>query len=195
MRLISSLALAGALTGSAFLGAVAATTPAAADAFEDTLAAALEAYRGGDFDAARRQLDAAEGHLSEAKAAQLDRFLPAPFPGWRRQIGEPRQLSAVSLGGVVAQAAYTDGQQTISVKLVAGSALVSSMAAMRESFLNLSPSAQIERIAGRNVVIDESGSLQGLIDNRVVVEIEGQADLQTKKAYFAAIDAPALSAY
>ena len=195
MRLISSLALAGALTGSAFLGAVAATTPAAADAFEDTLAAALEAYRGGDFDAARRQLDAAEGHLSEAKAAQLDRFLPAPFPGWRRQIGEPCQLSAVSLGGVVAQAAYTDGQQTISVKLVAGSALVSSMAAMRESFLNLSPSAQIERIAGRNVVIDESGSLQGLIDNRVVVEIEGQADLQTKKAYFAAIDAPALSAY
>ncbi|MEL6277357.1 MAG: hypothetical protein AAFR28_00575 [Pseudomonadota bacterium] len=177
------------------LSAALVSTPALSDAFEDNVEAALEAYRGGDYDAARRHMEQADRHLDAAKAAQLGRFLPPPFTGWRRIVADPKQLGAEALGGAVAQAAYTDGEQTISIKLVAGSALASSMAAMRSSFSYLSVTGQVEKVAGQNVVVDDDGSLQGLIDSRIVVEIEGEADVETKKAYFAAIDAPALSSY
>ena len=58
---------------------------ALADDFEDSVAAALDAYRAGDFKAAKEEIDFASQILSQMRAAQLEDFLPEPLDGWERR--------------------------------------------------------------------------------------------------------------
>jgi hypothetical protein len=47
---------------------------------------------------------------------------------------------------------------------------------------------QVKRINRQKVVITKNGELQALIDNRILVQIGGNASAEDKEAYFAAMD-------
>ncbi len=78
---------------------------AAADEFTDTVESALQAYRGGDIDGARADLDFASQLLASAKAKGLTTFLPAAPEGWTREEGEDQTAAMAMFGGGVSSAA------------------------------------------------------------------------------------------
>ena len=55
------------------------TVPATADEIEETIEAALEAYRAGDVKAAKEEIDFVSQLLGQLKAEGLKGFLPAPL--------------------------------------------------------------------------------------------------------------------
>lgn len=162
--MLRSLAIAAALSLPTF---------AAADEIEDTLTAALEAYRDGDVTFALEELDFARAKLLEMKADALNAFLPDAPAGWRKE--EDNDVGAamgMMGGGSGAAATYypEEGGSGITITLMADSPLVAGMAAMVTNAAAMG--ATIERI-GRQKFAVQDNQMIALIANRVLVQAEG----------------------
>lgn len=170
--------------------------PASADDVEESIEAALDAYRAGDIDTAKDELDFAAELLGQIKAEALGAYLPAPLPGWERQETEQdaRGMAAFG-GGQMAAATYTRDDRTVEVRLMADNAMVSAMAGMLSSPALMGAMGQIQWIGGNRAVLTPEGDLQALIDERILVQIGGTADSAAKTAYFEALDTDALKEF
>lgn len=161
-----SLVLAAALA--------AAPAPTFADEFTDTVEGALEAYRAGDVDAAREDLDYAVKLLAGARAADLAALLPEPAAGWTRAEGEDAGAAmAMFGGGVSASAVYSRGEEDFTLTLLADSPMVASIAAMMGGMAAMS-NVETRRIERQTFAVNE-GQIQGVIDDRILVTAEGDA--------------------
>jgi hypothetical protein len=161
--------------------------PAAADEIEESLKMALEAYQAGDINAAKEEIDFAAQLMNQLKASALGDFLPAAMAGWERKDGDS-QASGAFGGGSSASARYTRGQDNINIQLMADNQMVTSMAGMFANTALMGAMGQVKRINRQKVVITKNGEVQALVDNRILVQIGGNAPVEDKEAYFSAID-------
>lgn len=167
---------------------------AAADEFTDTVESALQAYRGGDIDGARADLDFASQLLASAKAKGLTTFLPAAPEGWTREEGEDQTAAMAMFGGGVSSAAvYRKGGEEFTLTLIADSPMVSSVAAMLGGVAGIS-GMETRRIK-RQVFAVHDGQVQGVVDGRVLVSAEGSATADEMFAVIEQMDFDALKSF
>lgn len=177
--------------------ALAPALPATADEVEESIDAALGAYRAGDIKTAKEELDFASQLLGQRKAEELQSLLPEPLPGWERQengAGDAQAMAAFG-GGQMAGATYASGQDTVDVRIMANNQMVTAMGAMFSNAALMGSMGTVKRIGGEKAVITPDGELQALVDGRVMVQITGSADAETKQAFFEAIDLEALKEF
>lgn len=182
---------------SAIVVALALASPARGDDVEASIDAALEAYRAGDVKTAKEELDFASQLLGQRKAAELRSLLPEPLPGWERQDddGGDAQAMAAFGGGQMAGARYAKGDETVEVQVMADNQMVTAMGAMFSNAALMGSMGEVRRIGGEKVVVTPDGEMQAMIDGRIMVQITGSADAETKQAYFEAIDLEALRSF
>jgi hypothetical protein len=169
---------------------------ARADDIADAIQAALEAYQAGDVNAAKEELDFASQLLSQAKAAGLADFLPEPLDGWERSEAESQAVgSAMMGGGLSASAAYTNGDTRVEIEMLADNPMVAAMAGMFSSTATMGAMGTVKRINRQTVILTNDGELQALINNRILIQVRGDAPVEDMEAYFAAIDMDALKAF
>ena len=170
-----------------------AAAPAAADEVEAAMEAALEAYRAGDVSAAKQELDYASTLLAQQKAASLSGFLPEPLEGWTREDGDANAMPAGLFGGgLMAGADYTDGNERLNIQLMADNQMVAGMGAMLTNPQMMGQMGKVQRVKRQMVVVTNEGEVQSMINNRILVQITGNAAPETKLAYFERIDIDAL---
>jgi hypothetical protein len=170
--------------------------PAAADEIAETIEQALGAYRGGDTEGARADLEYAVKLLTELKAASLATFLPAAPAGWTRTDAEADGAGiamAMFGGGTAAAATYTRGAETITLTLLGNSPMVSGMAAMVSGMASMT-GGKTERINRTEFAVSE-GEVQGVIDGKVLVRAEGTAPASEMTALIRLLDFPGLAAF
>lgn len=186
MKTATAILLTGVLTG----------LPAWADEVEDSVDAALKAYRAGDIKTAKEELDFASQLLGQMKAEGLKAFLPEPLKGWQREDAETdTQAMAAFGGGQMASASYTNGSQVVEIQLMADNQMVSAMAGMFSSAALMGAMGEVRRIEGEKVIVSQDGELQAMIDDRIMVQISGSADADTKAAFFGAMNIEGLKGF
>lgn len=179
-----------------FSAALLVALPVRGDEVEESIDAALQAYREGDIKAAKEELDFASQLLGQLKAEGLRAFLPEPLEGWKRQDADMEtQAMAAFGGGQMATARYTRGQESVEVQLMADNQMVSAMAGMFSSAAVMGAMGEVRRLAGQKVVVTPEGDLQALVDGRIMVQISGSADAGTKAAYFETMDLAGLKEF
>lgn len=167
--------------------AAALALPAQADEIEETIEAALEAYRAGDIKAAKEEIDFVGQLLGQLKAEGLKGFLPEPMDGWTREENDTQNATAFG-GGQMASARYSDGSDDLEIQLMADNQMVTAMAAMFGNAALMGAMGTVKRINRQKLVLTNDGEVQSLINNRIMVQITGSADADTKLAYFEALD-------
>ncbi len=194
MKTATTIMLSGLLMG--LLAGLSTGLPAHADDVEDSIDAALQAYRSGDIRTAKEELDLAAQLLGQMKAEGLKAFLPEPLDGWQRDDSETDvQAMAAFGGGQMASASYSKNDDTVEIQLMADNQMVSAMAGMFSSAAMMGAMGKVQRIQGEKVVVTKDGELQSLVDDRIMVQITGSADVETKAAYFEAMDVKGLKGF
>jgi len=149
-----------------------AANPALADEVTDTLSSALQAYEDGDIEYAIEELDYAKQLLQAMSAQALNTFLPEPPDGWTREIGESEMNAGLAMfgGGIGAEADYTNGQETVTVRIMAENPMVTMFGGM---IANATMAGLKLHRVGREKFVYDDGELTGLIDNRILVQADG----------------------
>ncbi|MEM9061210.1 MAG: hypothetical protein AAGD13_12185 [Pseudomonadota bacterium] len=160
---------------------------AQADEVEETMEAALEAYRAGDIKAAKEEIDFVSQLLGQLKAEGLKGFLPAAMDGWTREDNETQNVGAFG-GGQIASATYSNGSDRLEIQLMADNQMVTAMGAMFGNATLMGAMGTVKRINRQKLVVTNDGEVQTLINNRIMVQITGSADVDSKLAYFEALD-------
>ncbi len=170
--------------------------PAHADDVEDSLNAALEAYRAGDFVTARDEAEFAVTLLGQMKAQDLGGFLPEPLAGWTRDEGADQAMAAQMFGGgLVSSATYSDGSDEVTVTFAADSPMVTAMSAMFGNAAAMGAMGKVMRVGKHRAIVTPEGEIQSLIDRRILVSVSGSAPAETLQAFFEAIDLDALAEF
>jgi hypothetical protein len=171
--------------------------PALADEFTDTLEGAIKAYREGDVSGAREDLDYASKLLTAMKSEALEKFLPAALPGWSREAAAEDAAAAGGFmgmlgGGTSAAATYIKGTESLTITLVADSPMVNGLGAMISGMAGLG--GKPLRIQRTEFTAQDDG-LQGVVNDRVMVSVTGDAPLEDMIAHLEAIDFKALGTF
>lgn len=158
-----------------FALAAALTLPLAAQADEisDTLQSAIEAYNDGDITYALEELDFARQKLMALRTEAFQQFLPPAPDGWTRDVETEMQAGLAMMGGGMgASAEYRapDGSQYYSITMMADNAMVASMGAMVANAAAMG--MKVERVGRQRVAIND-GQAMALVNNRILITIEG----------------------
>lgn len=176
------------------IAAALVVTPAVADEFTDTIDAALEAYRENDLKGTRQELDYAVTLLQGAKTELLLKLLPEPLAGWTRTPtpteGTNSGVMGMFGGGTTASATYTRGAEDMTLTLVADSPMITGLGGMLAGIAGVTGTPL--RI-NRTQFAETDGSLQGVVDNKVMISIDGSASQDDKIAQVSAMDFDALA--
>jgi hypothetical protein len=164
--------------------------PAAADAVEDALAAALAAWRVGDPARARDELDYARALMGERKAEGLAALLPAPLPGWTREDAVWGMGAAAAMfgGGYGAAATYRRGADAATVEVTTDSPMVAALGALMANPALAGMQGALRRKGRQSYVVDPAGDVSALIEGRTLLRVTGSATAEDKLAYFEAVD-------
>jgi len=180
----------------AIAAAVLIAGSAAADEIEDSLEAALEAYRAGDLRLAQEEIDFAATLIAERKAKGLGAFLPPAQPGWTREdVSDTAQGIAAFGGGVMATARYDGPGGSFEVQIMADNQFVASMGAMLTNPAMMGSLGRVHRVDRQTYLVTQQGEVQALVAGRVMVQISGTAPVEAKRAHFEAIDFKALAEF
>lgn len=167
-----------------------------ADDVEDSLTAALEAYRAGDFATAKDEAEFAVTLLGQMKAQDLGKFLPEAPEGWTREDGEGQPAGAQMFGGgLVSSASYSNGTDDVTISLAADSPMVTAMSAMFGNAAAMGAMGQVMRVGKHRAIVTPEGEIQSLVDRRVLVSITGSASAEVKQKFFEAIDLDGLAEF
>lgn len=187
-----------AVLATALAAALAAVAPAAprADEVEASISAALEAYRAGDVETAKEELDFAKTLLDQAKAKSLSAFLPPALDGWTKSEGEAQAVGAVFLGGgLTASATYEKAGASVEIQIMADNPMVATMGAMLATPSMMAMQGEVRRIGRMRYVVTHGGEVMALVDDRILVQVSGSAPTDDKVAFFEAIDFDALEKF
>jgi hypothetical protein len=170
-----------------------AMTPLIAQAGSDndpitaSLQAAMEAYADGDLQYALDELAYVQQLLNAMKAEGLAEYLPAPMGGWTMTRNDEAGAAMGFMGGgTIAQAEYTGPGNSFTVTLMADSPMVTSMGAMLGNSALMASMGTIYRV-NRVSFVEQSGDLNGLVANRILVQAEN-GDIETMIAHLETMD-------
>lgn len=151
---------------------VVATTPAQADEIEETIAAALEAYRAGDLKEAAEELTYATAVLQQMQAAGLSVYLPPAPDGWTREIDTEMSAGMAMMGGGAgAEASYSNGSEDFTVTLMADNPMVAGLSGSLGTLALLGGAKRV-RINGEKFM-NQDGDLMAIVNDRVLVQASG----------------------
>ena len=155
--------------------ALAAVLPAHADEISDTIQSALDAYNAGDVAFATEELAFAQQLLQQMSAMSLSDCLPEAPEGWTREINTEMNAGLAMMGGGVgAEAEYSDGTDTFTVRYMADNPMVTAMAGMLSNSALMAAMGQMTRV-GRQKYVNQDGTMSTLVNNRILVQAEGAA--------------------
>ncbi len=171
------------------LAFAAALAPLRADDATDNIDAAKAAYEAGNYSDALVALDAANQFIRQKKADEVVKLLPAAPKGW--EAGEPESEAAASSllgGGVTVRRSYTRDNGNVTIKIQSDSAVMQYAAMFSNPMLLSASGAKMETIKGQRVTVEfkngaDNGTIKAVVDNRYLVEFEGNGitadDLRT----------------
>lgn len=172
-----------------------AVLPAAADDITDEIGRGLKQYEQGRYTEASQALDTASQMIRQKRGEQLKGILPEPLEGWTADEPDFQSAGAALLGGgITVERVYHRGEGSVTVTVVAESPMVQAMAVLfTNPMLAASGEGKIEKIKGRTALVKydregRSGSVQILVDNRMLITAEGDGvDLEDLKRYAGAV--------
>jgi len=170
-------------------------TAASADDVTAAMAEAAAAYEEGDLAYAKESLEFAAQLIGQMKTGTLAGLLPEPLDGWKAEDAETETMGVAMFGGgSSASRTYTKGDDDVTVQYIANSPMVTQMAVI---FSNpaMAGSGKLLRLGRQKAMIDDDGSVQFVVNNAVMVQVEGNASEEDKIAFARAIDIEALKDY
>ncbi len=189
-----TIVIRGAIQAALLLGLTAtpllSTAIARADEISDAMEEARRAYGAGDSVAARTALEEALQLLGQRAAAGLATALPAPLAGWTAEEAESSAQAAHVFGaGTQASRTYRNAQdQTVTVRFATDSPMVAQIAVMLTNPTLAGAMGKLVRVGALRAVQASDGDLQMVVENRILVTVEGDAPADTKLAYARAVD-------
>jgi hypothetical protein len=173
---------------------LAAIPAARADEISDAITEAGRSWQSGDAVAARSALEEALQLLAQRAAAGLGEALPAALPGWTAE--EAETSAATGLFGGATQASRTyrnDQEQEVRIQFTSDNPMISQMATVYSNPALAGSMGKLIRIGSQRAIQTSDQEIQMLVDNRILVTIQGDAPLDAKLAYARAIDVAKLT--
>lgn len=175
--------------------ALCAAIPAAADDVTDAIDEARSAYEGGDLGYAKESLDFAAGLIAQQRAQGLGDLLPAPLAGWTATASGNAAAAALGMG-LTAERTYKKDGANVTVRLVADSPMITQMGVMFSNPAMIAASGgTLMRFGRQKAMASKEGDITFIVDNRILVQVEGRGDPADRRRYAEAIDLEALEAY
>lgn len=183
------------LVTAALLAATAAS-PARADEISDAIAEAQRAYQGGQVQAAQTALQEALQLLSQRAAAGLAAALPNPLPGWTAEEPSSNAVGVPGLfGGSTASRTYRNAQdQSVEIQVMSDNPMVAQLAGILSNPMLAGAMGRLVRVGELRGIQSTDGNIQMLVDNRILVQVQGDAPAEAKLAYARAINVARLTA-
>ena len=174
-----------------------AISPAHADEVTDAIDEAIAAYEEGDLSYAQESLTFASQLIAQMKTATLADLLPDALDGWEASEAESETMGAAMFGGgSTVSKVYTKGDKVVSIQYIADSPLLAQMAVMfANPAMATAGGGKLLRIGRQKAMVDQEGTIQFLVDNRIMVEISGDAAEDDKMTYAKSIDLKELKSY
>ena len=179
----------------AALIAMAVAAPARADEISDAIGEAQRAYQGGQFQAAQTALQEALQLLQQRGAAGLAAALPDALPGWTAEEATSSAAGAAGLfGGSTASRSYSNAQgQTVEIQVMSDNPLIAQLGPILANPMLAGAMGRIVRVGDQRAIQGNDGNIQMLVDNRILVQVQGDAPVEAKLAYARAINVARLS--
>lgn len=168
-----------------------------ADDFTTSLDSARKAYEQGDIDTAREELNYATQLLGQMRAGKLEEVLPDALPGWERKQSESANNPGLAMlgGGTTANAEYRKDGKSVKIAIVTDSPMIASMGMLFNNPALAGADGRMKRIAGQKAMVKKDGDITAMIDNRIMVTVNGSAASADLEAYFQAIDFKSLKSF
>lgn len=179
------------LLASTLIAAMAtASEPARADEISDAITEAQRAYQGGQVQAAQSALQEALQLLSQRAAASLAAALPDPLPGWTAEEPTSNAAGVAGLfGGSTASRTYRNAQdQTVEIQVISDNPMIAQLAAVMANPMLAGAMGRLVRVGDQRAVQSTDGNIQMLVDNRILVQVQGDAPAEAKLAFARAIN-------
>jgi opacity protein-like surface antigen len=182
------------LTTAAVL-AIAAATPARADEITDAIGEAQRAYQGGQMQAAQTALQEALQLLQQRGAATLAAALPDALPGWTADEATSNAAGGAGMfGGSTASRTYRNAQgQSVEIEVMSDNPMIAQIGAMLANPMMAGAMGRLVRIGEQRAIQATDGNVSMLVDNRILVQVQGDAPPDAKLAYARAINAARLA--
>lgn len=179
----------------AALMAMIAVAPARADDISDAIGEAQRAYQGGQFQAAQTALQEALQLLQQRGAANLAAALPDALPGWTAEEATSNAAGAAGLfGGSMASRTYRNAQdQSVEIQVMSDNPMIAQLAAVLANPMLAGAMGRLVRVGELRAIQDNDGDVSMLVDNRILVQVQGDAPPEAKLAYARAINVARLA--
>jgi hypothetical protein len=180
---------------SAAAAAMLAAAPARADDIANAMTEAQRAYQGGQIQAAQTALQEALQLLSQRAAAGLAAALPAALPGWTAEEPQSSAAGVAGLfGGSSASRTYRNAQdQSVEIQVMSDNPMIAQLGPILANPMLAGAMGRLVRIGEQRAIQGNDGNVQMLVDNRILVLVQGDAPADAKLAYARAINVARLS--
>lgn len=178
-----------------FAGSLLITPVSFADEVTDLLKEALEAYEQGDYTLVKENLAYTTQLLNQKSADALAAALPDPIDGWSAEDAEANAGSGGGLfgGGIQASRRYTSSGSDVRITIMGESPMMSQMLMVMSNPMLAGNMGKMIRIGKQRGIQSKDGnSINMIIDNRLLVTVEGSGSAEDKVLYAEAIDFDAL---
>ncbi|WP_198376498.1 hypothetical protein [Neoroseomonas rubea] len=174
----------------AALGAMLAVAPARADEVSDAIAEAQRAYAAGRIPAAQTALQEALQLLAQRAAEGLAGALPAALPGWTAEEPQSTAAGVAGLfGGSTASRRYANAQgQSVEIQVMSDNPMIAQLGAVLANPMLAGAMGRLVRVGEQRAIQANDGNIQMLVDNRILVQVQGDAPAEAKLAYARAIN-------
>lgn len=147
-----------------------------ADVVTDALASAAAAYEGGDLAGTSAALKTASDEISRQQGAVFAALLPAAPEGFTRaDTADFSAGMAMFGGGAGAEAAYSGGEFSFSISIMADNELVGGMMGMFSDPAMLAMMGTVETVGDINIVTAQDGSIMSIVAGRYMISAQGAA--------------------
>ncbi len=172
------------------LAALCAGAPARADDIATAITEAQRAYQGGQIQAAQTALQEALQLLAQRAAAGLAGALPDALPGWTAEEATSNATGAAGLfGGSTASRNYRNAQgQTVEIQVMSDNPMIAQLGAIMANPMLAGSMGRLVRIGEQRAIQSSDGNVQMLVDNRILVQVQGDAPAEAKLAFARAIN-------
>jgi hypothetical protein len=169
--------------------------PARADEVSDAITAAQRAYQGGQIQQTQTALQEALQLLAQRAAEGLAAALPNALPGWTAEEASSNAAGMAGLfGGSTASRSYRNAQgQTVEIQVMSDNPMIAQLAAVMTNPMLAGAMGRLVRVGDQRAIQSNDGNIQMLVDNRILVQVQGNAPPEAKMAYAQAINVARLS--
>ncbi|HWT11055.1 MAG TPA: hypothetical protein VN329_17920 [Roseomonas sp.] len=182
------------LLATAVMAVLAATAPARADEVSDAIAEAQRAYQSGQVQAAQTALQEALQLIAQRAAAGLAAALPDALPGWTAEEPTSSAAGAGLFGGATASRSFRSAQgQTVEIQVMSDNPLIAQLGPILANPMMAGAMGRLVRIGDQRAIQGNDGNIQMLVDNRILVQVQGDAPVDAKLAYARAINVARLT--